>query len=259
MHFFNPPAAMKLVDLRRRERSAPALKLATEVAVAMGRTPIRARGLGRLRRQPCSPVHAGAKVKLGEGLASHEEIDRVCRLGGGFRMGPFELMDLIGVDVNYAVARSFYEQVGRSRAAAEPHPGADGPRGAPGPKAGRGFDDDGRQAPRSRPARRRRTPAPGPRGAEGGRRPAGARGPGAHRRADRERGGFALEGKVAAPNDINTAMKLGFNWPAGSLEFAGLIGPPRAVETLDELRESRGDAYRAAPLLREAAERGTKL
>jgi 3-hydroxybutyryl-CoA dehydrogenase len=39
-----------------------------------------------------------------------EEIDRIVRLEGGFRMGPFELMDLIGIDVNYAVTRSIFEQ-----------------------------------------------------------------------------------------------------------------------------------------------------
>src|ERR687893_185311 len=43
-----------------------------------------------------------------EGLADHEQVDRICRLGGGFRMGPFELMDLVGVDVGFEVAKSFY-------------------------------------------------------------------------------------------------------------------------------------------------------
>jgi 3-hydroxybutyryl-CoA dehydrogenase len=45
-----------------------------------------------------------------EQVATIEEIDRICRLGGGFRMGPFELMDLVGVDVGLDVSRSFYEQ-----------------------------------------------------------------------------------------------------------------------------------------------------
>ena len=45
-----------------------------------------------------------------ERLATPEQIDRICRLGGGFRMGPFELKDLVGIDVGFAVARSFHEQ-----------------------------------------------------------------------------------------------------------------------------------------------------
>ena len=45
-----------------------------------------------------------------EGLATVEQVDRVCRLGGGFRMGPFELMDLVGIDVGFEVSKSFYAQ-----------------------------------------------------------------------------------------------------------------------------------------------------
>jgi 3-hydroxybutyryl-CoA dehydrogenase len=47
---------------------------------------------------------------LSERVATVEQIDRVCRLGAGFRMGPFELMDLVGVDVGLEISRSFYEQ-----------------------------------------------------------------------------------------------------------------------------------------------------
>ena len=196
MHFFNPPAAMKLVEIVAGERSGdPALTLATAIGLAMGRTPIRA-GLGRLRRQPLRPpVHAGVAADAGRGPRGPRGDDRVCRLGGGFRMGPFELMDLIGVDVNYAVARSFYEQSG-GEPRWQPSPIQERMvREAAGRKAGRGFYDYGRGSTRSRPARRGRAPAAGPRGAGGGRGPAGARGPGAHRRADRERGGLCAGGE----------------------------------------------------------------
>jgi 3-hydroxybutyryl-CoA dehydrogenase len=47
---------------------------------------------------------------LGDRIADAETIDRICRVGGGFRMGPFELMDLVGIDVNFEVAKSFWEQ-----------------------------------------------------------------------------------------------------------------------------------------------------
>ena len=70
---------------------------------------------------------------------------------------------------------------------------------------------------------------------------------------------FALEERVATPEDIDTAMRLGFNWPAGPLEFAALLGPARAVEILEGLRETRGEAYRVAPWLSRAAETGVPL
>jgi 3-hydroxybutyryl-CoA dehydrogenase len=54
-------------------------------------------------------------------------------------------------------------------------------------------------------------------------------------------------------------MRLGFNWPIGPLELADRLGPARAVGILDELRELHGEAYRAAPLLREAAASGEPL
>ena len=59
---------------------------------------------------------------------------------------------------------------------------------------------------------------------------------------------FALEEEVGSPEDMNTAMRLGFNWPLGPLELTELIGAARAVELLEELRERHGEAYRPAPL-----------
>ena len=58
---------------------------------------------------------------------------------------------------------------------------------------------------------------------------------------------------------MDTAMRLGWNWPAGPLEFCDLLGAGPAVAILDELRASAGEAYAAAPLLREAAERNLPL
>jgi 3-hydroxyacyl-CoA dehydrogenase len=70
---------------------------------------------------------------------------------------------------------------------------------------------------------------------------------------------FALGDGVASAADIDTAMRLGFNWPIGPLEWADRLGPARAVGILDELRQLHGDGYRAATLLREAAAQGTSL
>ena len=77
----------------------------------MGRTPIRARdSVGFVANRCVRPFFLESLRMLGEGVAPHDEIDRIVRLGAGLRMGPFELMDLIGIDVNFAVAKSFWEQ-----------------------------------------------------------------------------------------------------------------------------------------------------
>src|SRR4029077_13648695 len=112
MHFFNPPALMQLVEIVAGDESGePALELTAEVAKGMGRTPIRARdSVGFVAHRCVRPFFLESLRMLGEGVAPHDEIDRIVRLGAGLRMGPFELMDLIGIDVNFAVAKSFWEQ-----------------------------------------------------------------------------------------------------------------------------------------------------
>jgi 3-hydroxybutyryl-CoA dehydrogenase len=64
-------------------------------------------------------------------------------------------------------------------------------------------------------------------------------------------GYFAVQQGVAAPGDIDTAMRLGFNWPRGPFEWAQAIGPARVLSVLDALRSELGEErYRAAPGLR---------
>ena len=80
----------------------------------MGRTPIRAKDSpGFIANRLARPYSLESLRMLAQGIADAPAIDRACRLGGGFRMGPFELIDLIGLDVNLSVAGSFYEQGGR--------------------------------------------------------------------------------------------------------------------------------------------------
>jgi 3-hydroxybutyryl-CoA dehydrogenase len=76
----------------------------------MGKRVIRAAdGPGFLVNRCGRPFAAEALRLLQERVADHEQIDRICRLEGGFRMGPFELMDLVGIDVGLEVAKSFAE------------------------------------------------------------------------------------------------------------------------------------------------------
>ena len=85
MHFFNPPALMQLVEVVAGDESGePALELATEVARGMGRTPIRARdSVGFVANRCVRPFFLESLRMLGEGIAPHDEIDRIVRLGGG--------------------------------------------------------------------------------------------------------------------------------------------------------------------------------
>lgn len=112
MHFFNPPALMKLVEVvAGPESSEAALWLVTQTAERMGRTPVQAADeIGFIANRCARPFTLEALSMLGDGVADAATIDRICRVGAGFRMGPFELMDLVGIDVNFEVAKSFWEQ-----------------------------------------------------------------------------------------------------------------------------------------------------
>ena len=112
MHFFNPPPLMHLLEVIAATHTGErAVELAKAAGDAMGKRVIVATdGPGFLVNRCGRPFGAEALRLLQERLATHEQIDRVCRLGGGFRMGPFELMDLVGIDVGFEVAKSFDAQ-----------------------------------------------------------------------------------------------------------------------------------------------------
>ncbi|MGZ4166552.1 MAG: 3-hydroxyacyl-CoA dehydrogenase NAD-binding domain-containing protein [Solirubrobacteraceae bacterium] len=112
MHFFNPPPLMALLEVVAGAESSPAaIALARAAGEAMGKRVIEAiDGPGFLVNRCNRPWGLEALKLLSEQVATVEQIDRVCRLGGGFRMGPFELMDLVGVDVGLEISRSFFEQ-----------------------------------------------------------------------------------------------------------------------------------------------------
>ena len=251
MHFFNPPALMKLVEVVFTADSAePALEATVEVGRRMGRTPIRAKDSpGFIANRLARPYSLESLRMLGEGIAEAETIDRVARLGGGFRMGPFELIDLIGLDVNLSVARSFYSQGGEP---ARWKPSEIQERmvgeGRLGRKSGAGFYKYEQGVPH-----REEDPELGIIPPTLDRSELERIDPAAPEILTRlvaqiaNEAAFALEEGVGSPDDMNTAMRLGFNWPLGPLEFTELIGPARAVEVLQGLREELGDAYSPAP------------
>jgi 3-hydroxybutyryl-CoA dehydrogenase len=112
MHFFNPAPLMRLLEVVAGVESSPrALAVAEATGAAMGKTVIVAKdGPGFIVNRCNRPFGLESLRMLQEQIADVETIDRICRMQGGFRMGPFELMDLVGVETGFEISKSFYEQ-----------------------------------------------------------------------------------------------------------------------------------------------------
>jgi 3-hydroxybutyryl-CoA dehydrogenase len=144
MHFFNPAPVMRLLEVVAGEQSDErSLAVARAAGEAMGKEVILAAdGPGFLVNRCNRPFGLEALRLVQEGIAPVAEIDRICRLAGGFRMGPFELMDLVGVDTGLDISRSFYEQsFGEPRWRPSPIAARMVAAGRLGRKAGRGYYD----------------------------------------------------------------------------------------------------------------------
>jgi 3-hydroxybutyryl-CoA dehydrogenase len=109
LHFFNPAHLMKLVEVVRGERTSElALKVGVGFARALGKSPVVCQDVpGFIVNRVARPFYGEALRLLGEQAADPATIDALLR-SLGFKMGPFELMDLIGLDVNFAVTQSVY-------------------------------------------------------------------------------------------------------------------------------------------------------
>ncbi|MFI5803424.1 3-hydroxyacyl-CoA dehydrogenase [Streptomyces sp. NPDC051561] len=111
MHFFNPAPLLPLVEVVSGfATDADAATRAYDTALAWGKGPVRCADTpGFLVNRIARPFYAEAFAVYEEQAADPATIDAVLRESGGFRMGPFELTDLIGQDVNEAVSRSVFE------------------------------------------------------------------------------------------------------------------------------------------------------
>lgn len=110
MHFFNPAYIMKLVEVvKGHETNDEVAKAIFEICKQMGKVPVMCiDSPGFIVNRVARPYYLESLKIVEEGIASFEEVDSILE-ASGFKMGPFKLMDLIGMDINLAVTRSMYE------------------------------------------------------------------------------------------------------------------------------------------------------
>ena len=270
MHFFNPAPVMRLVEVVAGAASGErALRTARALGEAMGKHVVAAADVPGFLVNRCNRPYSLESLKLAEErIAEPATIDRVMRLVGGFRMGPFELMDLIGIDTNHAVAVAFSRRsYGEPRYRPSPLTARMVVAGRLGRKSGRGwYSYDGAEG-----SHRPDDPDPPPAGGgEGGaaraRRPGARRSPSGRARACRVVGGRRAGRRAAvaggrlrgAPRGSGRAAAAP---PARRLAASARSGgrrlsPARAARDGPRGRDHRDDADRApGPRARRAARR----
>ena len=243
IHFFNPAPLMPLVEI------IPGLltkeKLAGEIfslVKSWGKTPVIAKDVpGFIVNRIARPFYGEALRIVEENLATIEQVDDAMRTLGNFKMGPFELMDLIGIDVNFSVTKTVYQDYFFD------------PKYKPslvqqrmseakllGRKTGKGFYDYSEKSQESRAK--------------------------SQDIADEKLYEMifmriismlineAVEAKrlkIANDEDLELAMQKGVNYPKGLLAWGKEIGYEKASKTLQNLYETyQEERYRQSPLLR---------
>jgi 3-hydroxybutyryl-CoA dehydrogenase len=248
IHFFNPAPVMPLVEIVSAITTAPHVALAArslverwgKVAVVAADTP------GFIVNRLARPFYGESLRIFEEGIADVATIDWALKELGGFKMGPFELMDFIGNDVNYAVTCSVFEAMyydPRYRPAITQRRLVEA--GLLGRKAKRGYYDYREGAVAPHPTKD------------------AARG---QEIVDRvlamlvNEAADALNLRIASATDLDLAMTKGVNYPKGLLAWGDALGAATIVARLDALRDEYGEErYRVSPLLRRVAKQGGRL
>jgi 3-hydroxybutyryl-CoA dehydrogenase len=242
VHFFNPAPLLPLVEIVPWAGTATGITDRTRALVsAWGKTTVVAADTpGFIVNRVARPFYTESLRILDEGIADCATIDWALQDAGGFRMGPFELMDLIGNDVNLAVTRtlfaaSYWEPRYRPSLTQERLVEA----GYLGRKSGRGYYDHSPDAQRPQPVRDAALGA---------------------RIFDRvlamliNEAADAVFYRVASPADVDLAMLKGVNYPRGLLGWSDSLGAQWTCDRLEELRDVYGEErYRTSPLLRRLA------
>ena len=270
MHFFNPAPVMALVEVVAAEESAgAAVDLVAETARAWGKVPARTKDTpGFIVNRVARSSYVEAFRMLEEGVAGPEAIDGAMRRLGQFRMGPLQVADLVGQEVNYAVTVSVWEQSGRPARFAPPAVQAQlVERGELGQKTGRGAYDYGSDPPAGNVAVEQRPlalPSELEAAIDGFVRtaalcePAELEGASAVERYAFARilgsvmneAALALGDGVASAEDIDVAMQRATHYPRGPVEWGREVGYGTVAKLLSALDEESGDGrFAPAPLI----------
>lgn len=250
LHFFNPAPLMALVEVVPALQTAAAhVGRAKSMMDAWGKSPVVTKDTpGFIVNRVARPFYGEALRIFEEGLASRETIDAAMR-SAGFRMGPFELMDLIGNDVNYAVSCSVFEAFYhdpryRPSLIQKQHVDA----GWLGRKSGKGYYTY-----------------------KEGQVPASA----SETSIDHSQFDWIVERivamlineaadayylNIASPEDLETAMTKGVNYPKGLLAWCNEWGVNATLSVLESLQIRYGDdRYRPSPVLRDLAAHNSRF
>jgi 3-hydroxybutyryl-CoA dehydrogenase len=248
IHFFNPAPVMALVEVVPGWRTSPdVVTSARKLVDGWGKTTVLASDTpGFIVNRIARPFYGESLRLLEEGLADAATIDWAMRELGGFRMGPFLLMDFIGLDVNYAVTEAIWSAMHfdpRYRPSVTQRRLVEA--GLLGRKSGRGFYDYAADAP-SRHAHEDR-----------------ALGSQIVRRVVAMLINEAIDAvflRVGNAADIDLAMTKGVNYPRGLLAWGDEMGLDVVLAEIDRLRaEYEEDRYRPSPLLKRMVREGRKF
>ena len=242
IHFFNPAPLMPLVEIiPSLTTSEQTTRQAKELIDSWGKTTVIAKDTpGFIVNRVARPFYSESIKMLEEGVADLATIDWALEELGGFRMGPFKLMDLIGHDVNYVVTETVWAQFYY-----DPRfkPSITQKRlleaGLLGRKTGRGFYS---YAEDSEPPEPNKDPVLG------------------QYIVDRVLALLINEAydavfmQIGTEQDVDLAMTKGVNYPKGLLEWSREIGVSTSLERLQDLySEFQDDRYRPNPLLKKMA------